>query len=113
MHELGIMFNIVRSVEKFAKENGVSVIDTLVLQVGELSPVVPHYIEACYPAAVDGTMLQETKLKIEVTPGNAICKDCDKVFNLLASGKKCPHCDGTKLEILSGREFMIKEIVAC
>ncbi len=80
MHELGIMFNIVRSVESFAAKNQVTKIDTLVLQVGEESPVVPHYLEACYPAAVDGTMMEETKLKIEIVPG---------------------------------KEFMIKEIVAC
>lgn len=80
MHELGIMFNIVRSVENFALKNQVSKIETLVLQVGDHSPVVPQYIEACYPAAVDGTMLEETKLKIE---------------------------------IVSGSEFVIKEIVAC
>lgn len=80
MHELGIMFNIVRSVEGFAAKNQVTKIDTLVLQVGDQSPVVPHYLEACYPAAVDGTLLEETKLKIEIVPGKA---------------------------------FMIKEIVAC
>ncbi|MRR28843.1 hydrogenase maturation nickel metallochaperone HypA [bacterium] len=80
MHELGIMFNIVRSVEGFAANNQVTKIDTLVLQVGEESPVVPHYLEACYPAAVDGTIMEETKLKIEIVPG---------------------------------KELMIKEIVAC
>jgi hydrogenase nickel incorporation protein HypA/HybF len=69
VHELGIMFNIVRSVEGIAVKNQVSKIDTLVLQVGEESPVVPHYLEACYPAAVDGTMLEETKLRIEIVPG--------------------------------------------
>ena len=74
------MFNIVRSVESFAAKNQVTKIDTLVLQVGEESPVVPHYLEACYPAAVDGTMMEETKLKIEIVPG---------------------------------KEFVIKEIVAC
>jgi len=52
MHELGIMINVVSTVENFARQNGVSKIDTLVLQVGELSPVVPQYIQACYPAAV-------------------------------------------------------------
>lgn len=107
------MFNIVRSVEAFAKKNGVTQINTLVLQVGELSPVVPHYIEACYPAAIDGTLLQETQLKIEIIPGNAICKECNKVFNLLENGKKCPKCGAQHWEVLSGKEFMIKEIVAC
>jgi Zn finger protein HypA/HybF (possibly regulating hydrogenase expression) len=106
------MINVVQSVEAFARQNGVTKIDTLVLQVGELSPVVPHYIEACYPAAVDGTLLQETKLKIEILPGNALCGECKKVFNLLANHGACPHCGGKQYEVLSGKEFMIKEIVA-
>ncbi len=113
MHELGIMFEIVRSVERFAKANGVSVIDTLVLQIGEISPVVPHFIEACYPAAVDGTMLHDTKLKIEIIPGNAICKQCKKVFNLLENKKVCPNCSSQSWEVISGKEFNIKEIIAC
>lgn len=107
------MFHVVSSVESFARKNGVEKIDTLVLQIGELSPVVPQYIEACYPAAVEGTLLQETKLKIEMIPGNAYCKACQKVFNLLANHKKCPHCGEGEWDILSGKEFLIKEIIAC
>ncbi len=113
MHELGIMFNVVRSVESFARENDVTQIDLLVLQVGELSPVVPHYIEACYPAAVDGTLLQDTELKIEILPGNALCKGCQKVYRFIEHRGVCPHCGSKEHEILSGKEFLIKEIVAC
>ena len=113
MHELGIMFNIVRSVENFARQNGVTQIDTLVLQIGELSPVVPHYIEACYPAAVDGTLLESTHLKIEIIPGNALCKSCGQVFHLPGSGSICPHCQSREWEVISGKEFNIKEIIAC
>ncbi|MCA1949683.1 MAG: hydrogenase maturation nickel metallochaperone HypA [Treponema sp.] len=69
MHELGIMMHIVETVETFAKEQGVNQIKTLVLQVGEESPVVPQYLRACYPAAVDGTTLQDTELEIEIIPG--------------------------------------------
>jgi hydrogenase nickel incorporation protein HypA/HybF len=112
MHELGIMFNVIRSVENFARQNGVTKIDTLVLQVGELSPVIPRYIEACYPAAVDGTLLESTRLKIEIIPGNALCKQCHQVFHLLDT-KQCPHCQSTEWEVISGKEFNIKEIVAC
>ncbi|HPH96813.1 MAG TPA: hydrogenase maturation nickel metallochaperone HypA [Anaerolineaceae bacterium] len=113
MHELGIMFNVVRSVEQFARVNGVTQIDTLVLQIGELSPVVPHFIEACYPAAVDGTLLEKTHLKIEIIPGNVRCRLCGEVFNLPRQGKQCPKCAGSQWEVLSGKEFLIKEIVAC
>lgn len=80
MHELGIMMHIVETVESLARDQGVSNIKTLVLQVGEDSPVVPQYLKACYPAAIDGTCLQDTELAIEIIPG---------------------------------REFLIKEILVC
>lgn len=103
---------VIHTVENIAKKNGVSKIDTLVLQIGELSSMIPRYIEACYPAAVEGTILQETKLKIEILPGNAICKECNKVFNLIENNNKCPKCESKSWEILCGKEFMIKEIIA-
>lgn len=111
MHELGVVIEVIETVETFAVQNGLSKIDTLVLQIGELSTMIPKYIEACYPAAVDGTMLQETKLHIEVIPGNALC--CNSVFNVIENSGKCPLCQSEKWELLSGKEFMIKEIVAC
>lgn len=113
LHELGIMIHIVETIENYAKQNSLTKIDTLVLLVGELSPVVPRYIEACYPAAIDGTMLEDTKLKIEILPGNAVCKTCNKVFNVMANHRKCPYCQASKWEAISGREFLIKEIIAC
>lgn len=113
MHELGIMFSVVKTVENFAKQNGLKKIDTIVLQIGELSPVVPMYIEECYAPAVDGTMLQETKLKIEMVPGNGYCKKCNTVFNVLSNQGICPKCGNKSFEELSGKEFNIKEIVAC
>ncbi|WDC83444.1 hydrogenase maturation nickel metallochaperone HypA [Caloramator sp. mosi_1] len=112
MHELGVIIEVVKYVEDFAKKNNLKKIDTLVLQIGELSAMIPRYIEACYPAAVDGTMLQDTKLKIEIMPANAICKDCGNVFNVLKNNKVCPKCKGEVWELLCGREFMIKEVVA-
>jgi hydrogenase nickel incorporation protein HypA/HybF len=91
----------------------VTKIQTLVLQIGELSSTIPKYVEACYPAAVEGTLLQDTELKIEIMPGNGICKECDKVFNLIENNNTCPKCGSKHWEVLSGKEFMIKEIVAC
>ena len=113
MHELGVLIGVIETVENFAKKNALTQIDTLVLQIGELSSIIPKYIEACYPAATEGTLLQDTKLKIEILPGNAICHKCNKVFNLIENNSKCPKCGSGDWEILCGKEFMIKEIVAC
>ena len=113
MHEIGVVIEVIKTVERFAKQNDVTMIDTLVLQIGELSSMIPRYVEACYPAAIEGTILEETKLKIEIMPANALCKSCNKVFNIVEHNKICPKCSSEDFDLLSGREFMIKEIIAC
>lgn len=106
------MLEVVKTVEDFAKKNEVTHIDTLVLQIGELSSIIPQYIESCYPAAVNGTLLQDANLKIEIIPGNAICNICNQVFNLMENDNKCQNCESEEWGLLSGKEFLIKEIAA-
>lgn len=113
MHELGVVFEVVKTVENFARKNELTKINTVVVQIGELSSIIPRYIEACYPAAVDGTLLQDTKLEIQILPGNGMCKKCKKVFNLIQNSNGCPNCGENDWELLCGREFIIKEIIAC
>jgi hydrogenase nickel incorporation protein HypA/HybF len=113
MHELGIVIEVVKSVERFAQKNGVTKIQQLTLQIGELSSVIPKYVRDCYPAAVEGTLMERTQLEIEILPGNGLCKECNNVFNVVENKGTCPSCNSKEMELLSGREFMIKEILAC
>ena len=69
MHELGIMYHIVEKVMRVVETNQLSEVEAIVLQVGELSSVVPRYLYACFPAAVDGTVLENTKLEVEIVSG--------------------------------------------
>lgn len=112
MHELGVVIEVVKTVEKVALENNLTKIDSLVLQIGELSSMVPKYIESCYPVAVDNTILQDTKLEIEVIPANGMCKSCNKVFNVKENNGQCAYCSSRSWDLLSGKGFVIKEIVA-
>jgi len=114
MHELGIVFHIVDSVEKIAVENQLTQVLSITLQVGELSSVVPEYLKECYPAAVDKSeLLHDTELKIELVPANFVCHQCYEVFGVTKHKNVCPDCGSTDTEIISGREMLIKEIEAC
>ena len=48
MHELGIVFHIIRTVEDVAKENHVARIQRVTLQLGEVSGVVESYLQDCW-----------------------------------------------------------------
>jgi len=113
LHELGIVINVVKTVEDFAQKNGLTKIDTLVLQIGAMSPVIPTFVENCYPIAVKDTLLEDTKLQIEIIPANGRCNDCEHVFNVIQHRATCPNCKADSPEMISGNEFLIKEVVAC
>lgn len=112
MHELGVVIEVVKTIENIVVEQQLTKVEKIVLQIGELSSMIPKYIESCYPAAVENTSLQDTKLEIEVLPGNGICKECNQVFNIIQNNSTCPHCNSKAWELLGGKEFMIKEILA-
>lgn len=110
MHEIGIVRSMCKTVLDYAKENHVQRISEIVCQIGELSLVIPQYVEELYPAVVAGTELENTKLILETVPGLAICNGCDEVFNVVANEGYCPNCGSFDKDVLSGRDFNIKEI---
>lgn len=111
MHELGIVIQVVKQLDSYMDEHNIHKIDTIVLQIGALSSVYPKYIEDVYPIAVEKTRLKDTKLEIDVTPGIGKCNACGFVYNLVENQNKCPKCTSHGFSIISGREFMIKQIV--
>lgn len=113
MHELGVVFEVIKTVKNFVDTNGLTKVDTIVLQIGELSSMIPKYIHECYPAAVDGTEFEETKLEIEIIPAEALCKGCSHVFNIIQNKSHCPKCESPEWGMLSGKEFAIKQVIAC
>lgn len=113
MHELGVVMEVVKTLDRVVLENDLKEVDTVVLQIGEISSMIPKYIEDCYVVAVDGTQFEKTKLKIEILTATALCRPCNRVFKLVESDGKCDCCKGNDWELLSGKEFLIKEIIAC
>lgn len=110
MHELGVIIHVCDQVTAFAKENNIPRVDEIVLEIGEGSGIIKEYVEKVWPAAILHTMLESTKLIIETVPGMAMCEDCFEIYNVIENKGCCPQCGSQAKEILSGRDFNIKEI---
>ncbi|NCB50615.1 MAG: hydrogenase maturation nickel metallochaperone HypA [Clostridia bacterium] len=110
MHEIGIVKAMVSTVTDFAKNNSIGHIESVVLQIGELSLIIPEYVTEIYPLVVKETIMEDTKLEIEIVPGMAECGDCDEVYNLIENEGVCPECGSRLKTVFSGRDFIIKEL---
>ena len=48
MHELGIVFHIIDSIEEVGRQNKLRRVSTVTLELGEVSGVVHTYLEDCW-----------------------------------------------------------------
>ena len=55
MHELGIVFHIIDSVERVGRENDLAHVSAVTLELGEVSTVVDTYLQDCWRWAADRT----------------------------------------------------------
>ena len=111
MHELNVLLEVVDQVEALAAESKIEKVKAIVLQIGELSSVIPMFLEQYYPMMVENKQcLQESKLVIEKITGEARCESCGQVYNVVEHDGYCPVCGAFEKEVLQGREFIIKEI---
>ena len=111
MHELGIVFYIVRDVKQAAEENGVSHVGAVVMNIGEVSTVVPSYLKDIWRWAADKEdLLKGVELKINTIPAVTWCDDCKCEYATVKHGKICPSCGSGNTWLLHGNEVEIKEI---
>ena len=108
MHELGLMQNIIDTVQDYARKNNVTKVVKVMLEVGQVSGVVPESLEFCFEVCTKQTTLEGAQLEIERIAAKGKCKTCGESFDLLAFTFSCPKCGGTDWEMISGRELIIK-----
>jgi hydrogenase nickel incorporation protein HypA/HybF len=111
MHELGVVFYVIDEIENVANENNVKRVNSVTLEIGEVSTVIPSYLADCWKWAITKhDILTDCKLIIEKIDAVTFCENCNKTYSTVAHGKICPHCGSAKTYLLKGSEFNIKEI---
>lgn len=113
MHELGIVYEVIKIVDNFVKEEKLTKVEKIVLEVGQLSQAIPRFLHECFPAAVFETSYEDTILEIQTKEAIGVCQVCDEEYQVVTYRKVCPKCGHQDFQLISGQEFNIKEIVAC
>lgn len=113
MHELGIVFEVLKRVKGIAAEYDIAAEDiaAVTVEIGEASTIIPRYLRECWPAATDRTEFAHVELQTEVITATVSCKACQTVYAYLKNDQKCPNCGSEAAVMVTGREFQIKEIL--
>ena len=114
MHELPTIYYVIDTVEKLMVENDLKEVGSITLEVGEVSGIIPMYLEEFWEYARKKTEhFQHTELKIEELKAVTFCEDCKQTYPTVPQGKICPHCGSGNTFLVTGNEYNIKEIEAC
>lgn len=114
MHELGVVFYVVKDVKQVAEENQVESVASVTLQIGEVTGIIPEYLVDCWNwARKKEPVMEEAELVIEQIDAVSFCEDCQQEYPTVQNAKLCPHCGGEHTYLLRGNEFLIKEIGVC
>ncbi len=112
MHELGVVFHIAKKVEKVARENDAEKVRTVILEIGEVSTVIPEYLVDVWKWNCSKTpMLDGCELKWERIHATTLCEDCEKIYDTVPQGRICPYCSSEHTYLVTGNEVNIKEIM--
>jgi hydrogenase nickel incorporation protein HypA/HybF len=114
MHELGIVFHIIKTVEEVVAEQELAEVRSVTLEIGEVSGVIPSYLDDVWKWAVQNRSehMKEAALCVETIPAVTYCESCGRTYETVAHGKICPHCKSGHTYLLRGNECTIKEIEA-
>lgn len=112
MHEIGVLYETIKTVEKVAEENQIEAIAAVTLDVGELTGYLPVFFEQYYPIITEGKKLfQNSKLIVNTVKGEALCEKCGTLYNVMRQEGRCPVCHSREKKIIGGEDFLIRNIM--
>lgn len=112
MHELSLAYEILRSVDAAAKENGLARVTRVGVVVGKMSSVLPEALAFSFDAIKAEVtswtpgVFAGARLEIEEREVEARCRACGHLF-ALGQDLVCPKCGASTLDLAGGTELFI------
>lgn len=105
MHELGIAQSVIEAVQAEAARHPVSKPTKVGLRIGELAAVDPDALQFSFEALTAETNLEGLQLEIQFCPRRHRCHDCGTEFDVKDFNFRCPQCQSTRNECVSGDQL--------
>ena len=118
MHELSMAQGIINAVLETAESNNATEVNEVTIEIGRLAMINPEQLEFILGVLIENTIIEDAEIKIEEIPIEIKCNDCEFHGNAVVDDKdhyapmvKCPECESFKIEILNGKDIVVKNIV--
>lgn len=118
MHELSMAQGIINAVLETAESNNATEVNEVTIEIGRLAMVNPEQLQFILGVLVENTIVEDAEIIIEEIPVEMDCLECEFHGEAIIDDKDhyaplvtCPKCDSPRIDILNGRDIVVKNIV--
>ncbi len=113
MHELPVTKSICEIVLRHAAMDNATKVLSVNLEIGALSDLQQVWVQRYFDHLSHGTMAEGANLYIDRVPAVFRCNSCEhpfEVVSILEGGLACSRCCATDVNLVSGRQYLVKNI---
>jgi hydrogenase nickel incorporation protein HypA/HybF len=110
MHEMALAEGVLQLVEETAQREGARRVQRVIVEIGQLSSVMPEALCFCFDAVAQGGIARGATLEIIDAPGSGWCLACAVTVPLAESFAACPRCGSYQVQPTGGTEMRVREI---
>ncbi len=111
MHELGMLRQAAELATRCADENGVDEVQSIAIEIGELSGALPYVFTEYFPVVAEKfPKVKNARLDLRTIPGEGLCSKCNCLYNVMKQEGVCPRCGSREKKILGGQDVRILNI---
>ncbi|MDR0912703.1 MAG: hydrogenase maturation nickel metallochaperone HypA [Methanobrevibacter sp.] len=117
MHEMAMADSILKSVIENAKNNDAIKVLDVVVEFGQLALLNPEQVKFMLDVLSEDTIAEGANFVIESIPIEIKCGECDYLGTVdgenldhYAPIIQCPKCDTRHIEVLNGKDVIVKKI---
>jgi hydrogenase nickel incorporation protein HypA/HybF len=118
MHELSMAQGIINAVLETANANDATEVNEVTIEVGRLAMINPEQLEFILGVLIENTIMEDAEIKFEEIPAEIDCHDCKFHGSAILDDSdhyapmvKCPECESLSVEVLNGKDIVVKNIV--
>lgn len=112
MHEFSMAQNVLEIVEENVAKHHATIVNELTLDIGSMAGIEIEALKTAMEVVQQDTILQNAVIHYHIIKAIAICKSCKSNFEPFEIFDACPNCKQFGIEIISGKELVVKSIVA-
>ena len=120
MHEVSIAQSIVRTVLEEARKQDAAQVESVEIEIGELTFLGLDQVEFWVKTGFQGTIAEKAEMIFKQIRGVLRCQSCgyegdlrieeDPLHHMNLPTFSCPSCKNSKIEITQGKEAIIRRI---